>query len=100
MPTTDLLRLLLDVSGRANDDDDDGDPLWWLRREVCLSLSLYITVHYPAAISTLIVKSYIAAGSGDTLLSLLFPSRLDRRDSPTGRRESQYNLKLKEGEIE
>ena len=42
MPTTDLLRLLLDVSGRANDDDDDGDPLWWLRREVCLSLSLSI----------------------------------------------------------
>ena len=25
MPTTDLLRLLLDVSGRAN--DDDGEPL-------------------------------------------------------------------------
>ena len=40
MPTTDLLRLLLDVSGRAN--DDDGEPLWWLRREVCLSLFLFI----------------------------------------------------------
>ena len=81
---------------------------WWWRWtfvmtapwSLSLSFSLYITVHYPAAISTLIVKSYIAAGSGDTLLSLLFPSRLDRRDSPTGRRESQYNLKLKEGEIE
>ena len=54
-----------------------------------LSLSLYITVHYPAAISTLIVKSYIAAGRGDTLLSLLCSSRLDGRDSPTGRQESQ-----------
>ena len=76
---------------------------WWWRWSfvmtaqwsLSLSRSLYITVHFPAAISTLIVKSYIVAGRGDTLLSLLCSSRLDGRDSPTGRQESQQNFEAK-----